>query len=97
MTAQKGPGYSCEYSTLGKIIDIITDVMFDNGLAFSQVINPDIIVTTYVMHTSGQYIRGTIRMPGRSDDPKTVGALISYAKKYALSALLNITSEEDDE
>lgn len=86
-----------QYSTLDHLMATVREPLKNNGLAFTQLVNEDASVTTILMHTSGEWVAGTCRIPFKSDDPKAVGATISYAKRYGLSAILGVCAEEDDE
>lgn len=85
------------YATFDHMLNTIRKSMQECGLAFSQIVNADASVTTYLMHASGQYMHGTAMIKPQSDHPQTIGAAISYTKRYGLSAILGISSEEDDE
>lgn len=85
------------YASFDHLLATIRKPMKDNGLAFVQLVNIDTSVTTTLMHVSGEYIQGTCKIPAQSDNPQAVGATISYAKRYGLSAILGISAEEDDE
>lgn len=86
-----------QYSTLDHLMATVREPLKNNGLAFTQLVNEDASVTTILMHTSGEWVSGTCKIPFKSDDPKAVGATISYAKRYGLSAILGVCAEEDDE
>lgn len=53
-------------------------------------------VITVLMHTSGEYITGELSVPLAKSDPQGLGSAITYARRYALSAMLGIHSEDDD-
>src|SRR5690554_2595087 len=86
-----------QYSTLDHLMATVREPLKNNGLAFTQLVNENASVTTILMHTSGEWVSGTCKIPFKSDDPKAVGATISYAKRYGLSAILGVCAEEDDE
>lgn len=59
---------------------------------------PLVAVTTILIHESGQWVRGTLTMQAAdAKDPKNVGVVISYARRYALSAMIGIVTEEDND
>lgn len=93
----KGGRVHYQYSTLDHLMATVREPLKNNGLAFTQLVNEDASVTTILMHTSGEWVSGTCKIPFKSDDPKAVGANISYAKRYGLSAILGVCAEEDDE
>ena len=51
---------------------------------------------TTLWHVSGQFIRGTMPLLLAANDPQSQGSGITYARRYALSALLDVVQEDDD-
>jgi len=95
-------GYNYKYATLGNIIATSRDHLKKNGLAVMQFPIAGVkslgVITT-LLHESGQFIRARFLMPipGLSGTNVTqdAGAAITYARRYALSAVLCIASDED--
>lgn len=55
-------------------------------------------VTTRLAHSSGQWIEfGPLTIPMAKRDAHGAGSATTYAKRYALSAALGISSDEDDD
>jgi hypothetical protein len=54
-------------------------------------------VTTLLAHKSGEFIRNDLTLPVDSLDPQAIGTAITYARRYALQALLGIAPEEGDD
>jgi hypothetical protein len=53
-------------------------------------------VQTQLMHGSGQWIRSTTYMKPSKEDPQGIGSLISYARRYALQAMVMACPDDDD-
>ena len=50
-----------------------------------------------LLHESGQWIRSKIKMPiGGKKDAQAVGATITYARRFSLSAMVGIAQTDDD-
>jgi hypothetical protein len=94
------PFFKSSYSTLAAVIDVSRTPLHENGLCFTQTNEPDepgfITVDTTLIHESGEWIQGRIRMPLAKNDPQGYGSSFSYAKRYALQAILGLASEDDD-
>jgi len=91
-----GKSYSYDYATLSTIMEAIRKPLSDNGLAISQPIVGDELLTI-LMHESGQFIVSNNTLP-TGGDIKAFGANISYIRRYALAPLVGIAvGEEDDE
>lgn len=92
--------YTFHYTTLDRIIETIRKPMAENGLSFTQSVTLDsdwAIVTTRIMHASGQWIEDTLPVKPDGFGPQQVGSAITYGKRYSLTALLGIASDEDDD
>ena len=88
------------YAPLSEIFDAIRKPLAENGLAISQpmtIINGKLIVETVLSHSSGEWISGQILIESQKLDPQSIGSALTYARRYSLSALLGIASEEDDD
>lgn len=88
--------YKFKYSTLDHIISQIRGQLTDAGLAFVQ-FQADGQMITRILHVSGQWMDCGIPMPNVSGSPQDIGSIISYFKRYSLSAALGLVTEEDDD
>lgn len=95
------PFFKSKYTTLAGCWDVARKPLADNGLAVIQTTTFDegnsVIVETTLSHISGEWVRGSLKMPLVKLDPQAVGSAITYARRYALSAMIGIVSEEDDD
>ena len=95
------PFFKSKYTTLAGCCDVARKPLADNGLAVIQTTTFDegnsVIVETTLSHISGEWVRGSLKMPLVKLDPQAVGSAITYARRYALSAMIGIVSEEDDD
>lgn len=97
VTTRTGSGYSFKYATLPNIHELVKPILSKCGLAFSQLVEEGGLVTTILMHESGQFISGTFGITPVENSPQAWGSVITYNKRYSLSAILGISSEEDDD
>lgn len=96
------PFFKSKYVPLENVVDSITKASSKHGLSFTQFPSSDengnVTVGTMVMHESGEWIEyDPICMKPVKNDPQAVGSAITYAKRYALSAIFGITSDNDDD
>ena len=49
-----------------------------------------------LLHNSGQWIKSKLKMPITKPDAQGVGATITYARRFALSAMVGIAQMDDD-
>lgn len=96
------PFFKSKYVPLENVVDSITRAASKHGLSFTQFPSSDengnVTVGTMVMHESGEWIEyDPICLKPVKNDPQAVGSAITYAKRYALSAIFGITSDNDDD
>jgi len=96
-------GYGYNYADLAQVLGIIRPVFSKHGLSVIQLPhNKDggIAVTTRLCHQSGQWLEDTLVMP--AEKPKNlslaqgIGVIITYSRRYMLTALAGITQEDPD-
>lgn len=96
--------FNYKYTELDTIVSGIKPVMHKYGLAFMQSVaggenDTPMTITTRIFSKSGQYIEDSVVLPKitmkGSNPVQEVGSAISYMKRYCLTAMLGITSDED--
>ena len=96
------PFFKKPYVPLENVVEAINKTCSPLGISIMQFASSDetgsIEVATLVMHSTGEYIEfPPVRMKPESNKPQAVGSAITYAKRYALSAIFGITSDKDDD
>jgi hypothetical protein len=96
----KNEFFRSKYSDLSAVMDVIRGPLHEHGLCFVQTNEPDepgfITLETTLIHTSGEWVAGRIRMPLVKSDPQGYGSAMTYARRYALQAILGLAAEDDD-
>ena len=95
--AEKGQQYSFKYASYPKIVATIRPVLAECKLSFSQLAEPDGSVTTLLIHESGEFLKSTLLIPSTDKNAQKMGSAISYARRYSLSAILGLATDEDDD
>lgn len=91
------PFFNSKYADLSSIIETIKEPLAKQGLAYTQFPIGEFGVTTILMHESGEWIEETFSLRPVDLKPQSVGSAITYARRYALGAILGIATEEDDD
>lgn len=96
------PFFKSKYVPLESVVEAITEIAPDHGLSFTQWPSNDdngrVGVATLLLHESGEYIEfDPVFMNADKNTPQGAGALITYLKRYSLSAVFGITSDKDDD
>jgi hypothetical protein len=97
-TVPVGGGRTRSYTTLDEIIAKTKPALAKHGLMLIQSLaGPEVI--TQLLHVSGQFIAskvGFIPMQGNNTNAlQNAGGGLTYLKRYAISALLNLNADED--
>ena len=100
------PHFKNKYATLDAITEAVRPVLARHGLTVVQgAVAPDsdqghltgFAVETMVIHASGEWISNAVFMPIDKASAQASGSAISYGRRYGLSALLGLTTDEDDD
>lgn len=90
------PFYKSKYATLESVINTIKPTLAKHGLAVAQL--PDGKgLKTILMHESGESIEATMELVIKEQTPQSQGSSLTYARRYALSAILGLATDEDDD
>jgi hypothetical protein len=104
MTAAKrtatNPFFNSNYADLSSVWDAVRAPLAEHELAVVQMPVEDAqgtaIVTT-LAHSSGEWFRGKLFITPKARDAQSVGSAITYARRYALSAITGIAPDDDDD
>lgn len=94
-----GGSYTFNYVDLADVLDSVRPALGSNGLSVMQGVGfcdgkPSL--QTRLMHKGGQWVES--EYPLKFDgDPQQRGSELTYARRYALCALLGIAAEDDDD
>lgn len=103
------PMFKSKYAPLDVVINTVKPILTKNGLSFMQSTGSEgesIIITTMLLHESGEWIESEplilpayqIKGGGVKDfTAQGAGSGITYGRRYSLTALLGISSEDDDD
>lgn len=99
---KNNPFFKSKYVPLENVVEAITQEAPNHGLSFVQwALNDEqgrVGVATMLMHESGEWIEfDSVHMKADKETAQGAGALITYLKRYSLSAVFGITSDQDDD
>ena len=94
------PFFKAKYADLQSVTAAYRPSFTENGIAVIQSAENDdkggITVETMLIHSSGQFVRSSLTMHPKKDGPQEIGSLITYARRYALAAMVGVAPEDDD-
>jgi hypothetical protein len=97
---QKNPFFNSMYADMDACWKAVKGPLLSEGIALVQTMGfipgagPTVITT--LLHESGEYISGEQPVCAKSDDPQALGAAITYARRYGLSAIISLVEVDDD-
>jgi hypothetical protein len=93
-------GFKTKYATLETVIDASKDILAAEGLTLIQLpgacVGGVLNLETILMHESGEWISGEMGIALGKTDPQGVGSALTYARRYAQMAALNMPAVDDD-
>ena len=91
------PHFKNKYASLSNIIEATTPHLNAVGLSIIQ-LPCESGLETMLLHTSGEYISSVSLTPCKdASNPQALGSALTYARRYALGAVLSLNIDEDDD
>jgi hypothetical protein len=93
------PFFKSKYADLASCWDACRKQLTENELSVIQtteIKDGAVVVVTTLAHSSGQWIRGTLPVKVKDDGPQAQGSGITYARRYALAAIVGLAQIDDD-
>lgn len=96
------PYFGSKYVPLESLVKAVMETGSPLGISFMQYTqvneNGDLGLCTVVMHSSGEYMEfPPLPIRPENNRPQATGSAITYARRYSLSSIFGIASEEDDD
>lgn len=95
----KNPFFKSSYADLSSVWDACRIPLTKNKLCIIQTteIGSDgTVLKTILAHESGEFICGEYPVKPVKDDPQSLGSAITYARRYALAAIVGVCPVDDD-
>lgn len=103
---KKGNKYYFKFASLPQVKEKVDPYLNKNGLAVSQLID-GASLTTILMHISGDFLEASMDLNQLkavdehgtyiNSGPQEFGAIVTYARRYAYCAILNIIGDGTDD
>jgi len=96
----KNPFHKSNYASLNAYIDASEEHLLNNGLILVQAGNGSftepMMVSTLIHPESGQWLKSYFPILNPKSDSQGLGASVTYMRRYSISTLLGLVSEDDD-
>jgi hypothetical protein len=103
----KNPHFKNTYASLDAILETVRPTLAKHGLALVQGATAPsydeagrvtaIVVETMLVHASGEHLTNGCVIPIAKVDPQGAGGAMTYGRRYGVSALLSLATDEDDD
>lgn len=96
----ENPHFKSKYASLGSVQKACKEALKKNGLFVTQTSESDDVANyleTTLMHTSGEWISGRMKLLVDQPNMQKLGSAWTYARRYSLAALVGIVEAEDDD
>lgn len=94
------PAFKSRYADLSSVWDACREPLTSNGLSVVQLVTSadksSVTVETRLLHEGGESISSSLTMPVEKPTAQGVGSAITYARRYALSAMVGVAPDDDD-
>lgn len=95
------PFFKSKYVELDDLLASVRPVLTRNGLSILQEPSSDgtnVTVKTVLLHNSGEFIEfEALALKPVKTDPQGLGSAITYGRRYALSSILGVAWDADDD
>jgi hypothetical protein len=94
------PHFKSKYADLASVWDACREQLAANEIAVVQAPGEAaegvVEMTTMLCHSSGEYFSEKLTIPLAKVDAQGYGSAVTYARRYALAAMVGIAPEDDD-
>lgn len=98
---KENPYHKNKYADYNAVVSSTRGDLQEQGLRVKQVLghlDGKLAVTTRLIHlSSGQYIQDTAPVAYKDNDPQSQGSGVTYMKRYAYVAMLDLLVDADDD
>jgi len=95
-TANVGNGRPYKYATLPAVLDAVRPALTACGLVLTQAVDGQNLITRLADAETGETLESAFPLPLEGSWHQ-VGSAISYARRYAILAVLGLTADDDDD
>jgi hypothetical protein len=93
------PHFRSKYADLSSVVEAVKAPLLEQGITFLQGVHDavdGVAVETMLLHTSGEWISSTMRIPAVKQDAQGYGSAITYGRRYGLQSMCGVPAEDDD-
>lgn len=96
----ENPFFKSSYANLASVWEACRKALSDNELSVAQIVDANesgMFLRTMLMHSSGECLSGVMPINfSEKTNAQQIGSIITYYRRYALSAIVGVAPEDDD-
>lgn len=97
----QNPHFKSSYADLASVWAACRDPLAANGLSVTQLVlqqgdGAAVGVRTMLLHSSGEWLASDLVMPLAQRTAQAAGSALTYARRYALAAMVGVAQDDDD-
>lgn len=94
------PHFKSSYASLEAVTAAVVPELTKQGISLlgsqKRDENGAVVVSTTLLHKSGEWLSASVEMPPGRGDAQAVGSALTYGRRYGLMALMGLAPEDDD-
>jgi len=93
------PHFKSKYADLSSVVEAVKAPLLEAGIVFLQGVEDaenGVAVETMLLHTSGEWLSSTLKIPATKQDAQGYGSAITYGRRYGLQSMCGVPAEDDD-
>jgi hypothetical protein len=95
----KNPHFNSRYADLASVWEACRAHLAAQGIAVSQspeATDATVSVETLLLHSSGEWLSGTLTARAKDAGPQSIGSTITYLRRYGLASMVGVAPDDDD-
>ena len=93
------PHFKSRYADLAEVLNTVRPTFARHGLAIVQSVSTEqqlVTVATTIAHKEGGFVTSSLSCPAPTSKVQDLGSIVTYLRRYSLSAMAGISQEDDD-
>lgn len=93
------PFFKSKYADLASVVEAVKPALLKNEIVVVQGLQDaegGVAIETMLLHSSGEWISSTLRLPAAKEDAQGYGSACTYGRRYGLMAICGVPADDDD-
>jgi hypothetical protein len=93
------PFFKSKYADLASVVEAVKPALLKQEIVVVQGLQDaegGVAIETMLLHSSGEWISSTLRLPAAKEDAQGYGSACTYGRRYGLMAICGVPADDDD-